>query len=142
MGHGVERHPHRDSEMTEARRADGSLTAHIVVRSHRQWVGDPRLGAFTVTLDGGKVGRLPVIGELDLACQPGEHLIRVRQGWFTSPSTGVVVADGDTAVVAADILRTGGFLRRWATFMFTPWRALTVTASSGESHDGGGQMKS
>ena len=39
----------------------------------------------------------------------------------------IEVAATQTVRLKADIDRSIGFLRKWARFMFTPWKALTLS---------------
>jgi hypothetical protein len=120
----------REHEVTvEEKRASG----RIVVESHRKWFGDQRLGTFRVALDGVPAGSLPPEGAVDLACDPGTHIVRIRQWWYRSQPTQVHVSAGETVVLDADIPRDGSPVVRFVVFMFTPWRALSLTETANGS---------
>jgi hypothetical protein len=99
----------------------------VLVFQDRQWFGDPRLGAFIVTVDGRRVGVAPVRGRLVVRVQPGVHTLRIRQRWYRSPGIELTVAEGATVRLQADIPKHLGFAKRMARFMFKPSCALMLT---------------
>jgi len=109
-----------------------SASAHIVVRTHRQWFGDPRLGTFVVYLDNERAGVLPPEGRLDLQCDPGDHVVRIRQWWYRSHPIRLCLLPAQSLNLNADIVRTGGLLIRMATLILTPGRALTLDEISSD----------
>lgn len=104
--------------------------SRIVVESQRRWFGDQRLGTFSVFLDQARVGKLPPIGRLDLSCAPGTHVLRIRQWWYRSPPIRVDALEGGSVLLTADIAHRGHFLIGMKTFIFAPWRALSLTDTS------------
>jgi hypothetical protein len=108
--------------------ASAAADASIVVATTRQWYGDPRLGTFTVYLDGAKVGTVPPQGSLRIPCSSGRHRVRVRQWWYRSPPFEVTVAAGGTSQLDVDLVRDGSVLRRLLILMFAPWRGVAVSA--------------
>jgi hypothetical protein len=102
-------------------------SGHIVIESHRQWFGDQRLGTFTASLDGSRVGKVPPEGRVDLLCEPGHHVVRIRQWWYRSKPMQVDVPAGHVVTLNADIPRSGNLVARMVTFIFTPWRALSLS---------------
>lgn len=98
------------------------MSGESVVISDRKWFGDPRgspqlgSGMYEVLLDGRRAG---VTG--------GSHRVRVRQGLGSSPTLEVRVADGEAAVLQADMAdRDRSFLYRMATYMFHSGRFLSL----------------
>ena len=104
--------------------------SRIVVEPQRRWFGDQRLGTFSVFLDQARVGKLPPIGRLDLSCAPGTHVLRIRQWWYRSPPIRVDALEGGSVLLTADIAHRGHFLIGMKTFIFAPWRALSLTDTS------------
>jgi hypothetical protein len=102
-------------------------SGRILVESHRQWFGDQRLGTFRVSLDGVPAGKLLPEGSVDLACDPGVHIVRIRQWWYRSRPARVDVSAGETVALNADIPRDRNLVARLAVFMFTPFSALSLT---------------
>lgn len=109
--------------------AEKATNGHIVVASHRKWFGDQRLGTFTVSLDGSSAGKLLPDGAVDLTCDPGPHTVRIRQWWYRSEPTQVLVSADQAVSLNADIHREGNALVRMARFLFTPSKALSLTKS-------------
>ncbi len=104
--------------------------ATIVVATERDWFGDPRFGTFTVYLDGTKAGKVPPRGQLVLGCDPGGHVLRIRQWWYFSPRFDVDLAPDTVARFQAE-LGTGSLPRRSLRLMFAPWRSLEISGSAG-----------
>jgi hypothetical protein len=102
------------------------MSATIVIATGRDWFGDPRLGTFTVYLDGKKAGKLPPRGRLVLTCQSGKHVARIRQWWYLSPRVEVDVGEATSLVLDADVTHRGSMARRALTMMFAPWRGLSL----------------
>jgi hypothetical protein len=107
--------------------------ATIVVATGRDWYGDPRLGTFTVYLDGKKAGTLPPCGRLVVSCRSGRHVVRVRQWWYLSPRLEVEASGVSPLVLDADVSRRDSLLRRLLTMMFVPWRGLSLAVAPGVS---------
>lgn len=101
----------------------------IVVFQDREWFGDPRLGAFVMSVDGKRVGRVALHGECACQVMPGQHTVRVRQWWFRSPPVRVNVTSGSTARLRADIPLSLSFFRRMAKGLFAPGKCLTLESS-------------
>ena len=98
-----------------------------MVSQHRQWAGDPRLGAFVLSVDGQRVGVVPVLGRLAVTVGPDEHVVRIRQWWYRSAPVVVTVGAGATVCLKGDIPVTPSFVRRMGRFLAQPSRALTLT---------------
>jgi hypothetical protein len=113
----------RKSEVTVEKKDAGG---RILVKSHRKWFGDQRLGAFKVSVDGVPAGKVPPDGSLDVTCDPGSHTVRIRQWWYRSEPAQIHVSAGETVALKADIPRDGNPVARVAAFMFTPWRVLSL----------------
>jgi hypothetical protein len=102
--------------------------ARLIVVGNSQWVGDPRLGTFTVYLDGEKAGKVPPSESLRLTCKAGPHVLRVRQWWYLSRRTNIETYLNQELRLKAGFSRTGNVIARTLTGMFLPWRALSLTA--------------
>jgi hypothetical protein len=98
----------------------------IVVFQDRTWMADPKLGAFTVYVDGRRVGVAPVLGELVVPINPGPHRVRIRQWWFRSPAVEVVVETGAAVRLRGDIPMSVGVFGRMGRFLFAPSSALVL----------------
>src|SRR5580704_9722965 len=88
---------------------DGARTS-IRFRSARRWLANPRSGSFVAYLDGRRVGRLFPGESLTVNCEPGDHFVRIRQMWLTSPDLTVKVQEGSSCGVVADIPRNRSVL--------------------------------
>jgi len=77
-------------------------TGSITVVNDYRWIGDPRLGAVSVYVDGRQAGVAPLRGRLDLDVPSGRHQVRVRHRWYLSPRVIVEVRPGAVSVVRAD----------------------------------------
>jgi hypothetical protein len=109
-------------------------SSSIVISSTRRWVLRPRSGTFTVSIDGRRVGSVAPVDRLVVACTPGTHVVRVRQGWLRSEPTPVEVTDGESAEVGVDDPARRGRLTTWRRMLLTPGRSLmlsVVTARTG-----------
>jgi hypothetical protein len=106
---------------------EDSSSGRIVVSSHRHWFGDQRLSSWSVTLDGKVVGKLLPEGNVNLRCEAGAHVVRIRQWWYRSRPTEVHVTDGQTVNLVADIPREGSIVGRMFFFIVAPGRALSLT---------------
>ena len=111
---------------------DGRVTegeiGRLVVFQDRKWVvADPRLGAFSVSIDGTRVGIARVEGEFGREVSPGSHRVRIRQWWYRSPPVEVDVLKGETVRLRADIDRSVGPVRRMGRMLVHPSRSLTLT---------------
>ena len=77
-------------------------SSQIRIKNHRRYFGNPRLSTFTVTLDKRKVGTLLPLARIDLACEPGIHVLRLRQWWwYYSEPISIRVSPGETVSLAA-----------------------------------------
>ena len=99
----------------------------LVVFQDRKWVGDLRLGAFTVAIDGVRTGVARVQGEVSAQVSPGRHTVRIRQWWYRSPSVDVDVPEGQTVRMRADVDMSVGRARRVGRMLLRPSRSLTLT---------------
>ena len=115
-----------DARETSARVGSGSPAARIVIESRRRWFGDPRFGTFVVSLDRARAGTLPPTGRLELPCQAGDHVVRIRQWSYRSPALRLTTSSGQTVYLSTDHVR-GPILKGLAIFAVAPWRALTLT---------------
>ncbi len=77
------------------------------------------------------MGKLPPVGRIDVPCEAGSHVVRIRQWWYRSAPLSVTALSGKTIYLKADRSRVR-LLQRFAIFAFTPWRAL-VLANESES---------
>ena len=102
----------------------------IIVFQDRSWFGDPRLGAFVLSIDGRRAGVVRVQDSLTVSLQPGQHALRIRQWWYRSPAVSLDVSAAQQVRLRADIDRTMGGFRRWLRFMFTPWKALVLATTA------------
>lgn len=98
----------------------------MIVFQDRTWFGEPRMGAFTVYLDGAKAGMAPVQSAIELRVAPGRHSIRVGQSWFRSPQMLLDLATGSSVRLKADIPRDIPLLPRMARFAVHPRRCLVL----------------
>lgn len=102
----------------------------IMVFQDRAWFGDPRLGAFVLSIDGRRAGVVRVQDSLTVSLQPGQHALRIRQWWYRSPAVSLDISAAQHVRLRADIDRTTGGFRRWLRFMFTPWKALVLATTA------------
>lgn len=105
--------------------------AELTVIGDNQWFGDPRLGSFTVYVDGIKRGRVSPDMSLLIACQPGRHVVRVRQWWYMSARIDIDMQPEQQMALKGGFNQTGNFVSRMFTGVFLPWRAMTLAPSSG-----------
>jgi hypothetical protein len=101
--------------------------ASVTVFQERSWFGDPRLGAFVLSIDGKRAGVVRLQDSLTVAIQPGPHTFRIRQWWYQSPAVNLDVSLDHSMRLKADIDRSLSAFRLWLRFLFTPWKALTLT---------------
>jgi len=74
--------------------------SEIVVVNDYAWIGDPRLGAFIVAVDGQRVGKAPLDGTLRWPVAPGTHTVRIQQWhYYKSPRLTVEVVPGMSTVL-------------------------------------------
>ncbi len=71
--------------------------AELTVIGNSHWFGDPRLGTFTIYVDGANRGRVSPGKSLLITCQPGRHVVRLRQWWYASPR--IILYQGTTLFV-------------------------------------------
>jgi hypothetical protein len=77
--------------------------SEIVVANDYVWIGVPRLGAFTVAIDGQRVGKAPLNRGLRWPVAPGTHTVRVQQWhWYKSPRLTVEVLPAMSTVLRAN----------------------------------------
>ena len=74
----------------------------IEVFQDRQWAGDPRLGTFTLYLDGTRAGLVRPLSKLRVDVEPGPHSLKTRQWWYRSPVITVEVEAGEVVRLKAD----------------------------------------
>jgi hypothetical protein len=98
----------------------------IVVENTRKWFGDQRLGAFHVALDGTRAGVASPGQQLDIACIPGPHTVRIRQWWYRSKPVTVDLRAGEVLRLVASTPRGGNLLIRMAILIFRPSRSLSL----------------
>jgi hypothetical protein len=113
------------------------LMSEIIVVNDSAWPGNPRLGAFTVAIDGRRVGQAALHGELRCAVAPGTHTVRVRQWHYKSPRLAVSVLPGASTVVRAN-KPAGPAWKAMSRLALRPFRALSLesdTQPSGQSRE-------
>ena len=98
----------------------------IRVFQDRQWAGDPRLGSFTVYVDGKTAGVVRPLSVVTVPVAPGSHTVRVRQWWYFSPRVVVEIDQGSQLRFRAEVSKDGGFLRSLFRTVFVPWRAANL----------------
>ncbi len=98
----------------------------LLVVNDYQWIGNPRLGAFSVYVDGRLAGIAPLGEDLNVQVDPGRHTVRVRGWWYLSPRTQVDVKPGETARFSADIPQGKPFWRRMGRAIFDPFHSLSL----------------
>jgi hypothetical protein len=103
-----------------------SANGTIIVFQDREWFGDPRLGAFTMSVDSKRVGKVILHGECACQVVPGVHSVRIRQWWYRSPVVNVNVASGMTTRLRGDIPLSLSFLKRMAKFALSPSSCLVL----------------
>jgi hypothetical protein len=98
----------------------------VIIYQDRQWVGDPRLGAFIVSVDGQVAGKVPVQGDLHVEVAPGRHRVSVRHAfsWLRSSPIEIEVDDGVGVRLKADISRQLSIPSRMAVAVGQPHRFL------------------
>lgn len=88
---------------TEAITESNSGTVFVQSAYARPDLRDPAALAFTVTIDGNRVGAVPPQGSWAFQVSPGSHEVRVGLMWFKSPRLSVVVPAGGQVVLRADV---------------------------------------
>jgi len=111
---------------------NGSPEAAIVVFQDRNWSGDPRLAAFTVSVDGKKVGQATLGSSLRVPVSPGSHTVRIRQWWYRSPRITVEVSSGSNVKLKADAPTDRGAFAGMVKLIFRPSTALVLESSDVE----------
>jgi len=104
--------------------------AQLIVAGNSHWFGDSRLGTFTVYVDGLKVGSVAPGDFLLIPCQPGHHVVRVRQWWFMSPPIDVEIRPEQQTALEGRFNQNGNLVSRMLTGLFLPWRTMTLMPSS------------
>lgn len=94
----------------------------VEVFQDRQWAGDPRLGTFTVYLDGRRAGIVRPLSKLQVDVEPGPHALRIRQWWYRSPAITVDVQGGEVLRLKADVPKGRQGLR----LLFHPSASLVL----------------
>lgn len=98
-------------------------TATIEIFQDRQWAADPRLGTFTVYVDGTRVALVRPLSTAAIPVAVGTHSIRVRQWFYGSPVATVTLQDGQRVRFRADVSRGRTGLFR---LLFRPWSSLVL----------------
>lgn len=101
---------------------DSDATGTIEVFQDRQWAGDPRLGTFTVYVDGVRAGKVRPLDTVSFPVTGGTHSIRIRQWWYRSPTVTVAVDAGKRIRFRADAPRGRAGLR----LLFHPSASLSL----------------
>jgi len=97
----------------------------IEVFQDRQWAGDPRLGAFTLYLDGARAGLVRPLSKISVDVELGLHSLNTRQWWYRSPVITVEVEPGEVVRLKADGPEgRNGFFR----LLFHPSASLTIVS--------------
>src|ERR1700690_2027807 len=80
-----------------------ALGSEIVVVNDYAWVLDPRMAAFTVAIDGLRVGKAPLGERLRWPVPSGQHTVRVQQWhYYKSRQLTVEVSPGASVVLRAN----------------------------------------
>jgi hypothetical protein len=116
-----------DNELVTGEQGGAESDGTIEVLNKYQWVGDPRLGRFRVSIDGKAAGFAPLEGSLQTMVAPGSHTARISfRRWYRSRSVEVDVPDGSTVVLEGDIDRSVSVLRRMVEMLFRPQSCLVL----------------
>ena len=87
---------------------------------------DPRLGGFTVVIDGQRVGRAPLHGGLRWPVAPGTHTVRVRLwSYYKSPRLTIQVMPGASVILRAN-KPAGPVWKAMLLVMLRPFRSLSL----------------
>ena len=105
--------------------------AQIEIQNDYQWVLNPKYGRIHTYIDGRMAGTADLGQSLVVHVAPGEsHRVRVRIAWFASRSLDVMVSNGETVRLHANVrkdlnLMTGIFL-----MMIRPFTSLYLGEQS------------
>jgi len=92
----------------------------------RRWVQpkvtSARAGAFTVHVDGKRVGVVPALGALSIEVEPGMHTLRVGLRWFRSRPVELMAPADDLRFTATIPQSLASFLR----LAFKPRSAIVL----------------
>jgi hypothetical protein len=102
---------------------------NLIFRSNRRWFGDQRLGAFTVWVDGVKVGKLAPSAILEKGVSVGSHTVRIGQWWYRSKNGDIEVHTDQRLIVDIVNPRSNGFIKQMRLFMFAPRRSLAFAVA-------------
>jgi hypothetical protein len=100
--------------------------AVIAIRNDYMWIGSPKLGEFSIYVDGGYAGRAAVGATETIPVSVGTHTVRVRLWWYLSPRITVEVNSGSAVDFKADIRRNRNLLNRMVKGMFDPFHSLLL----------------
>ena len=92
--------------------------------------GDPRLGAFVLSVDGRRAGEVRVRDSLTVTVQSGHHVLRIRQWWYRSPIVSLDISADQSVRLRAEVDRSTGTFRAWLRLVFKPWRALVLAPTT------------
>ncbi len=111
-------------------------TAEITICNDYRWIGDPRLGRFSVFVDGEELGRAEVASSFQTALPTGDHRIQVRLWrWYRSPELLCSLKAGQHLFLRADIDRTVSLPRRMGKMLVTPRRSLRLRLEERNNED-------
>jgi hypothetical protein len=100
--------------------------ARIVIHNKYKWLLDPRFGRFTAYVDGRKAGRIDLNEKLELPISANqEHVVRVRLWWYLSPRLRLVLHEGETRQLYANVRRNLKPLQA-VLMAFRPFAALSL----------------
>ncbi len=108
--------------------------AVIAIRNDYMWIGSPRLGEFSIYVDGRYAGRAALGATEKIPVSPGTHTVRVRLWWYLSPRVTVEINSGSAVYFKVDIPRNRNLLNRMVKGMFDPFH-LPVLEERADGHD-------
>jgi hypothetical protein len=97
----------------------------LVVVSNRPWYGPANQGNGWVIVDGEKVGVLEPSSIFTTSLSAGEHSVRIRQLWYSSPAEVFHFGDDSQVVLRAEFAKRG--FNRFVTGLFRPARFFRLS---------------
>jgi hypothetical protein len=107
------------------------LVGHVEIFQDRDWLGDPRMAAFTVYVDGSRFGKLALKSTIRFTLPEGVHRLRIRQFYFMSPTVTINVVSGQILRLKADIPRVPLMARILKMLRLTRALDLSVVEGAG-----------
>ena len=102
----------------------------VIVSQDRMWGGDPRPGAFVLSVDGRRARVVRVRESLTVTVQSGHHVLRIGQWWYWSSIVSLDISADQSVRFRAQVDRSTGDLRAWLRLAFKPWRALILAPTT------------